>query len=200
MADVDLRMRARTLQKVVNLCVRCLSNLAFYRTGWNDGNRIFFGEPYRQINANFYDHIYLEWCKLFGARGEEHHWSKLISNGETFKASLLENLNCSDEEYEEFWNQMTEVRNRAVGHQDVFEEIPAPMFDYALQSVSFLLNYIYENEIPDGVELAYRYDPEELYELYSNWGNEFWNGEEPTGGLDGAIYEAPVVRTTKLAE
>lgn len=178
--EEERRDRARRLQKVVDLCVALLRNLAFYRTGWEGRNRRFAGEPYRTFNANCFDQIYLEWCKLFGSWNEEHHWRKVVTDSDCFEEGLLAALDCGGPAFEVFHAEMKEVRDRVVAHQDVYEEIPTPTFDKALQSVSYLLIYIYENEVGQEIKLKYRYDPSEIYERFRRWGTTFWNGEEPT--------------------
>ena len=180
MCEEERRDRAKRLQKVVDLCVALLRNLAFYRTGWEGHNRRFTGEPYRTFNANCFDQVYLEWCKLFGSGNEQHHWWQVVTDPDCFKEGLLAALDCDDPAFGVFRDEMKEVRDRVVAHQDVYEEIPTPTFDKALQSVSYLLRYIYENEVGPEINVSHHYDPAETYESFRQVGKEFWNGEEPT--------------------
>jgi hypothetical protein len=160
--------------------VRVLANLAYYRSGWNENGRRFSGEPYRTFNANCFEHVYLDWSKLFGNHDEKHHWRKVVTDQRHFKEGLLAALDCDEAAYREFWGQMLAVRNQVVAHQDIFVEIPTPMLDSALQSVSYFLNYIYENEVGEGIRIEHRYEPNDTYEMFQRWGATFWNGDEPT--------------------
>ena len=180
MNNEELQRKARKLQKVIELSVRCLANLAYYRSGWKESTRLFDGDPYRLFNANCFGYVYLEWYKLFGSTDDEHHWRNIVADKEAFKSGLLINLGCNSGEYQSYWNDMVAVRDKVIAHQDYFDEMPTPNLENVLKSIKYLMEYIYNNEIVDGIELKHRYDPNEMYENFYRWGDMFWKGLDPT--------------------
>jgi len=175
MANVILD-KALFTEKVLELCARFLKNLAFYRTGWEEKGKRFAGEPRSTFNANCFEHCYLDWCKLFGASGQKHHWQRVVSNQEKFKDGLCVALKCDWSAFAAFVKEMRTVRDKVVAHQDVYDEIPTPRLDNALQAVCYLVSYVCENEV-EGIIVRNQFDPDERYKACQEKGEEFWLGK-----------------------
>jgi len=186
--------RHEFMLKIVDLSIGCLANVAYYRSGRQNGHKLFRGEPYSQFNANCFFLVHLEWCKLFGNENQEkHHWCKLVSDKEKFKTGLLCVLDYDDDTYTKFQNKILKVRNKLVAHQDKYEKIYSANFDQVITSVSYLINYIYANEM-DGIPIKDRYNPAEAYEKYYRWGETFWNGSTPEDDPENKLK----LRTVKI--
>ena len=74
------------LRRVVIVCCRFGRNMAHYRAAWRPEHRKLLNLSFwANANANCIDHYVLEWCKLFGDRGDSHYWRNVVSNPAAFE-------------------------------------------------------------------------------------------------------------------
>ena len=129
-----------------------------------------FTNPYTHIQNLLLQDVFLSWCKVFGSKSEECHWTKLILNTNHFRTKLYSGLNISPEEYLSYWNAIIAFRNKWVVHYDpFFKHDPVPYLDIAVKSASILFDYITSTN-----ELQYEYKgPESIEEYIENVKNDF---------------------------
>lgn len=140
-------MNRRTrLRRTGILCMHFVRNAAYYRS-WNATPLTRRREQFwRTINGNFIDICMLEWCKLFGDRKAQHHWSKCISDPEKFLKGLYEHTALNENEFESFRIEVRSYRDKFVAHLDELSEMQIPQLQPALDSVRYLYTYLLEHE------------------------------------------------------
>jgi len=89
-------LRAR---RVIILCLHCIRNITFYKSGFKDGHILYNDQFWITSNGNFLDIAVLEWCKIFGDWNSHHHWKLVIDSGDSFLMELLAELNLTKAEY-----------------------------------------------------------------------------------------------------
>ena len=141
--------RRQLLRRAGILCWHFLRNLAFYKAGWKNGQLVTNDQFYMNANSNFLDVCVLEWCKLFGDKGGQHYWRKVVSDHEAFFVELLQKLKITETEFEEYVKGMRIYRDKFVAHLDTEEIMYPPKLRTARKSVSFLYKYLLENEEVD---------------------------------------------------
>src|SRR5689334_21852435 len=67
------------------------------------------------------DSAAIEWSKVFGSRGEDTHWSRVIRKSEhnEVRSALLQKLGLSQEEWETYRGNIVQYRNEIVAHHDL---------------------------------------------------------------------------------
>ncbi len=99
---------------------------------------------WRIILGSQFDVAVLEWCKVFGAHGEETHWKKLVPAAEhsAYKAALLSELGCSNDQWTSYWEHMKSYRDSLVAHHiDGHQVATYPDLTLALASAAY--HYLY---------------------------------------------------------
>ena len=142
--------RRQLLRRAGILCCHFLRNLAFYKAGWKNGQRVNNDQFFVNVNSNFLDVCVLEWCKLFGDKRGEHYWRKVITDQEAFFVVLLQRLKLTEAEFEAYVKSMRTYRDKFVAHLDTEEVMYPPKLRTARKSVSFLYEYLLANEEVDG--------------------------------------------------
>ena len=117
------------------------------------------------IYNNFLDIAVLEWSKVFGSKSNATHWSNHIDNEEEFRSGLLEHLNLSKTEWEDYWNNIKNYRDSVVAHHAHNPNITNyPEFNNALSSC-----YFYYQKLIIELRLLNVYDyPDDLEEYYKS--------------------------------
>ena len=119
-------------------------NIAFYRTLAS------LGENYTQnfwiyVSNNFLDMAVLEWCKVFGSRAEETHWSNIVEEHDAFRDNMLVELSLTREQWDSYWEEMKDYRARGVAHASLTNPPTRyPHLDNALHSSAFYYRYLVE--------------------------------------------------------
>jgi hypothetical protein len=113
--------------------------------------------------GNLTDTAALEWCKLFGADDSEKqpvHWKSIAQDQARFRVDMLNALNVSGAEWNEYWLLMKTYRDQAVAHFDPRQVSIThyPDFELALKSSYFYYTYLRAELIPLGEGLL----PEDL--------------------------------------
>jgi hypothetical protein len=101
-------------------------------------------------NGNFLDIAALEWCKLFADSRGKHFWRKIISNPAVFWDGLLNELGLSDTLFNDYVNQMQTYRDKFVAHLDFEEVMHIPQLQVAVNSATYLYDYLLAHEEDDG--------------------------------------------------
>jgi hypothetical protein len=92
----------------------------------------------------------LEWCKLFGDRKAEHHWSKRVADLVTFERELYRKLSDSPAEFEMYRVELRRYRDKFIAHLDSDAVMHIPWLSKAQSSVWFYHNYVVQNEAQPG--------------------------------------------------
>lgn len=142
--------RSRNLRRVAILCCHCLRNLAFYNTGWRNGEPKLKNQFWLSANGNFLDIAILELCKLFAEPRGKHFWRKVISDHVTFQAGLLAELGLTETAFNDYLNQIRSYRDKFVAHLDSEEAMYLPPLQLAVESTIYLYDYLLENEETGG--------------------------------------------------
>jgi len=123
------------IRRTINLCVLFTRNMAYYRASYDDFGYAAGDDNFsKTISGNFIDISIIEWCKLFGAWGEHHHWQNSATGDvEDFKTSLLEHLSMTSTEFEEYHQTMINYRNVFAAHWDDDGGGKKPFLDFALR-------------------------------------------------------------------
>ncbi|WP_028316184.1 hypothetical protein [Desulfatibacillum aliphaticivorans] len=139
-------MERNKLRNVVRLCLYCLRHMAYYRAGWSGGSLIIETQFWKGVNGNFIDICVIEWCKLFGDLRGKHCWRKVVSDPNSFLDGLLQNLELTEDAFEDYIKEMKIYRDKYVAHLDSFEKVQIPKLDFAKKSVLYLYNYLLVEE------------------------------------------------------
>ncbi len=97
----------------------------------------------------------ISWCKVFGAYGcNDIHWKKLnIEEQNELKTSFLDGLSKSyaitTDDFEDYWKEITDFRNKFAAHTELGFNAPVPSFDKALQIAFFYDKWIRKLIRPD---------------------------------------------------
>lgn len=98
---------------------------------------------WKLIFSNCLDMAVLEWCKLFGANAEHHHWSKVFSDKEKFRQHILESVQMTQDQWNTYWKELTQYSNNAVSHfAPDFKPSRYPDLEPALKSVISCYEYL----------------------------------------------------------
>lgn len=101
---------------------------------------------WRTLNGNFIDICMLEWCKLFGDLRAQHHWSKCVTDTNTFLVGLYQHVGLGEAEFEAYRLEVREYRDKFVAHLDELNQMQIPQLQPALDSVRYLYQYLLVHE------------------------------------------------------
>lgn len=94
----------------------------------------------------------IEWCKVFGSRDEDTHWTRVISSGshDEVRAALLAELGFSQSEWEAYHRSILQYRNEIVAHHDLGASIAKyPRYDSAIVAANFMFDQFRNVADPD---------------------------------------------------
>jgi hypothetical protein len=102
--------------------------------------------PYRHVsNVLLYDTV-INWCKIFGTRSEECHWTHVVEDHAAFRESLLSKLAVAQSEFNRYHRSMLSFRNKWVAHFDpMHEQDIVPKLDIAHNAAIALHEYLQAN-------------------------------------------------------
>lgn len=119
-------------------------NIAFYRA-LTSLNEKYTQNFWIHVQNNFIDMAVLEWCKVFGSRTEETHWSTLVLDHDSFRISMLDYLDLTRDQWDAYWEGMKNYRDRGVAHASLTQPpTHYPQLDVALKSSAFYYRYLLE--------------------------------------------------------
>jgi hypothetical protein len=138
--------RDERLRRVARLCAHFTRNLAYYRGGFPKLTQQ-TPDLWLTIAGNFLDIATLEWCKLLGDENAKHGWQKTVTDKERFKRELLQHMEMTKDEWNNYVKEMRDYRDKFIAHLDNLLEMKIPVMDRAFKSAQFYYNYIAANEI-----------------------------------------------------
>ncbi len=87
------------------------------------------------IFNNFLHIAILEWCKVFGSHSQPTHWKKIVDDHSSFRQGLLETLEIRKSDWDAYWKDLKDYRDKFVAHHLVDPNITHyPSLDIALES------------------------------------------------------------------
>lgn len=116
------------------------------------------------IFNNFLEIAVLEWCKVFGSNTDTTHWTNHINDEAGFRSNLLKRLNLTQPEWDNYWQEMKNYRDKVVAHHEYDPKITNyPDFSHALESC-----YFYYEILIKELRLLKCYDYPDNLEEYFN--------------------------------
>lgn len=94
----------------------------------------------------------LEWCKVFGSRGEDTHWTRVVprEKHEGVRADLLKVVGLTQEEWERCREGIVGYRDQMVAHHDLGASVTNyPHYDVALKAAYYMFDYLRNYAEPD---------------------------------------------------
>ena len=94
----------------------------------------------------------IEWSMVFGSRGEDTHWTKVVpkEQHDGVRAALLRELSFSQKEWAVYRDSIVDYRNQVVAHHDLDAAIPKyPHYDKALVAAYFMFDTLRSFADPD---------------------------------------------------
>ncbi|MGZ4970682.1 MAG: hypothetical protein ACXV8O_19650 [Methylobacter sp.] len=138
------------LRNIGILCCHFLRNLAFYRSGWRNGQLVFREQFWINVNSNFLDIAVLEWCKLFADNKSKHHWRKVVTDPNAYFNGLLDAVEMDDVNFENYIIEMRIYRDKFIAHLDEMPRMDIPKLEIAKKSIIYLYDYLIANEEENG--------------------------------------------------
>jgi hypothetical protein len=99
-----------------------------------------------RAHNNFVEIAVLEWCKVFGDKKGKHYSFKVVTDRTKFAKELLARLQMTQADFDIYADIMKNLRDKFIAHLDDDITAPLPKLDVALDSVKFLLVYLFANE------------------------------------------------------
>jgi len=134
------------------------------------------------VNGNFVDMCVLEWCKLFGDRKAQHHWSKVVREPEVFEKLFFDHFNVDQAEFQKTIDIMRQYRDHFVAHLDSERIMNVPSFDIPKRAVWFYYAYIVAHE--EANTAGFPHDLDEGYKQTEDQAKRIYQAQNrPTGDL-----------------
>ncbi|MFO2976083.1 hypothetical protein SCO70_00815 [Legionella pneumophila serogroup 3] len=155
--------KTKRLRRVALLCCHFTRNCSYYRAGWIDKTTSKAKDRFWiTIQSNFLDIAILEWMKLFGTYDEQHHWKNIIYNSNSFKVSMLQHCNLSNEEFDSYHKAMRSYRDQFVAHLDSELVMQIPDLTNAINTVKYYYLHVY-NELPNSSRINFPNNLDDYY-------------------------------------
>jgi len=138
---------------------RFLYHLIYYRELWAAYHGLQSGSEFwaHTIDAHLLQAANL-WCMVFGSQGCNHtHW-KNLSKGDTeelqqsFRQGLFEQTDLTSEQWNQYWHDMKDFRDKYAAHRELNYDKPIPDFTIALKVAYYYDRWIREVISPDTLE------------------------------------------------
>ena len=87
----------------------------------------------------------LEWCKVFGSRSEDTHWTRVMprEKQDSMRADLLKVIGLTQPDWEKYRDGIVTYRDQMVAHHDLGATVANyPRFDVALVAASFMFDQL----------------------------------------------------------
>lgn len=150
------------LRRVVRLCAYFAHNMAYYRAGRDQFNKVSL-DFWKVVNSNFIDMAVLEWCKLLGDRNGKHSWAKVVAEPMRFEKTMLAHLGMTADQLATYITEMRTYRDKFLAHLDDLPTLNIPFLDTARAAVEFYHREVVEHEASAGDLVGL---PTELTEYY----------------------------------
>jgi hypothetical protein len=83
----------------------------------------------------------IEWAKVFGSRGDDTHWTRVVSpeQHDQTRADLLGHLDMTVGEWLAYRDSIVRYRDQMAAHHDLAATLPSyPQYDKALEAAYFM--------------------------------------------------------------
>jgi hypothetical protein len=87
----------------------------------------------------------VEWCKVFGSRQEDTHWTRVLPEDQhdQVRGALLTHLNFTPEQWRDYRDTIVTYRDQVVAHHDLSATVAKyPHFDTALAAAIYMFDQI----------------------------------------------------------
>lgn len=87
----------------------------------------------------------IEWCKVFGSRAEDTHWTRVLpeNSHDQVRQGLLTHVQLTKEKWKEYRDDIVKYRDQIVAHHDLDATITKfPHYDVALLAANFMFDRI----------------------------------------------------------
>ena len=117
----------------------------------------------------------IHWCMVFGAKGcNPTHWAHLSDGDvrslqEQFRKGLINSVDITFDEWEEYWQKMKNFRDQYVAHRELNFNSPVPRFTLALNIAYFYDRWIRDLIFPEIFEEPPLEDTAKKLTKYSSW-------------------------------
>lgn len=96
----------------------------------------------------------VKWCKIFGSNNcNDTHWKRLTTEPtnlqRSFRDGLKKSLGINQGQWDIYWTELTDFRNKYIAHSEIGFIAPVPSFDMALNIVFFYDTWVREIIKPD---------------------------------------------------
>lgn len=98
------------------------------------------------------------WCMIFGADSSNPiHWKNLNTDKkdfirEDFRKNLLSSLNIKEKQWDNYWKEVVNFRDKFVAHRELNFNEPVPYFDTAFKVALFYDEWVRKLIYPDYME------------------------------------------------
>jgi hypothetical protein len=87
----------------------------------------------------------LEWCKVFGSRDEDTHWTRAVPKDkhDGIRADLLKAISLTQADWEKYRDGIVGYRDQVVAHHDLGATVAKyPHYDVALVAANFMFDQL----------------------------------------------------------
>lgn len=113
---------------MTNFVLSLAYHRAFNRFGYKDRKHLEFINHTQSV---YFESIVIEWCKLYGANGEDLHWKRTFGDKDYYRNGLIKMLGVNEGYWEKYWAGMVDYRNLVGAHVDFS----------GIQGKNFVMNY-----------------------------------------------------------
>ncbi len=158
-------MTQQEIEKQLDRLVEVIRNAAAFRSLWKQKGAL-EQNYWKLVLSNFFDMAILNWCKVFGADGEETHWKKIVHDHTSFRTALQQRAGISKSKWETYWKEMTEFRSTQISHCKQPPNLTNyPVLDIAIETSC----YYYEWLVRELKSLGYADYDNNLQDYYSRF-------------------------------
>ena len=149
-----------TVVIVKYLHVTCVRNYAIRKAIQDNFNQLKHSNFWRVVANSTLDTVVLDWCKLFGSRGESTHFSKCAERGIIdFDNEVLAKTNISKQDYRLLHIDFVTYRNKSAAHIDIDEwVVRVPYLHNAIEVTYKSFEIFASNAGIKGLDLRKEYD------------------------------------------
>lgn len=125
---------------------------------------------WRMMMGGSLDLAVIDWCKVFGSREEETHWTKLIPDADhaAFREGLHRAIGMTEQQWSKYHDQVKGYRDEFAAHQDIDPDTKNfPKLDTALEVAFYYYEtYLYPEWAKHDRALPYPSDMRKYAEHY----------------------------------
>ena len=138
--------RRQRVRRTAFICLHTIANVACLRAGRDTKAIRQCHHFYSRAHSNFADIAILSWCKVFADKKGMHYCLNVVSDPSRFMRELLNQLQITQADFDAHIRIVKNLRDKFIAHLDSDITAPLPKLDLALNSVGFLLEYLFRHE------------------------------------------------------